>query len=66
MGRDLYPKVDRKLKGTGFVPCAVCNLKSEEEILEEISRNRVCPVPFPEGDDAGIEYVERIIENANR
>lgn len=66
MSRGAYPDVDRKLKGTGFVPCAVCDLKSEEDILEDIYRNRVCPVPFPDGDDAGFDYIERIIANANR
>lgn len=38
---------DRKLKGTGFVPCKHCTLKSEAELIAEINSERLCPTPFP-------------------
>ena len=37
----------RKLNGTGYVPCALCNEKSEDELVSEISKNRKCEEPFP-------------------
>ena len=40
--------VEYKLNGTGYIPCSVCNEKSEEELLETIAKNRKCPTPFPE------------------
>jgi hypothetical protein len=38
----------RKLLGTGYVPCASCNNKTEHELVDQIDLNRKCPVPFPE------------------
>lgn len=38
------------LIGTGFVPCEKCaTTKTEEQLIQEISANRFCPAPFPEG-----------------
>ena len=39
---------DRKLSGTGYVPCPTCNLKSEVQLKEAIDSRRVSSVPFPE------------------
>jgi hypothetical protein len=37
-----------KLRGTGFVPCAMCNeTKSEAQLLAEIAHNRQVNTPFP-------------------
>jgi len=42
------PREDRKLKGTGYVPCETCNEKySESQLIENIEENRVYRVPFP-------------------
>lgn len=30
----------RKLDGTGYIPCAECNRKSEEELILTINKNR--------------------------
>lgn len=39
----------RKFHGTGFTPCLTCHeTKTEAQILEEIDRNRLSPIPFPE------------------
>ena len=39
----------RKLHGTGFVPCLVCEeSKTIDQLKEEIERNRLCPIPFPD------------------
>jgi len=42
-------KIDtRKLDGTGYVPCALCNeSKSEVELIEVITLNRTHHKPFP-------------------
>lgn len=40
-------KGKRKLDGTGYVPCRICNEKSEQELIEAISIKRVCKDPFP-------------------
>lgn len=41
----------RKFHGTGYIPCAVCNNKSEDELLATIARNRRCRKPFPHASD---------------
>lgn len=42
----------RKLHGTGFIPCSWCNLvKSEQHLMDEIASNRICPTPFPQEID---------------
>ncbi len=38
----------RKLSGTGYVPCAVCNKKTVKELKEQIKSTRICPLPFPQ------------------
>jgi hypothetical protein len=38
----------RKLAGTGYIPCTVCNELSEEELTRTIEKGRVCPIPFPD------------------
>lgn len=39
---------DRKLSGTGFVPCPACDTaKSEAQLLDEIRINRISSTPFP-------------------
>lgn len=39
---------NRKLFGTGYVPCPTCNIKSEAQLKEAIDSRRVSSVPFPE------------------
>jgi hypothetical protein len=41
------PRPERKLSGTGYVPCAECNHKTEAQLVETITENRMCPEPFP-------------------
>lgn len=41
---------DRKLWGTGYVPCELCNEKSEDELKETIAKGRKTDVPFPKGE----------------
>ncbi len=36
----------RKLHGSGYVPCIICNDKSTEELLAYIETNRQCEKPF--------------------
>lgn len=39
----------RLLDGTGFVPCVECNrTKTEEQLIAEITANRLVPYAFPE------------------
>lgn len=38
---------DRKLNGTGYVPCKSCNEKSEKELVKDINRNRLHWQKFP-------------------
>lgn len=39
----------RKLAGTGYIPCAVCNdTKTEEELKDAINANRQHSIPFPD------------------
>jgi len=40
----------RKLTGTGYVPCPKCNEKSVAELLSYIAANRQHPKPFPNQD----------------
>lgn len=49
MGRNRLKifKEKRKLFGTGFVPCEVCNSKTEDELLRVIDKNRISKFPFP-------------------
>jgi hypothetical protein len=42
------PRPIRKFNGTGYLPCAKCNEKSEQEMLDIIAKNRTFPLPFPE------------------
>lgn len=44
---------NRKLDGTGYVPCEKCNEKSEEELVSTIKSNRLYDVPFPSETDFG-------------
>jgi hypothetical protein len=37
----------RKFHGTGYVPCAECNNKTEEELLSHIEKHRKCELSFP-------------------
>lgn len=58
---------DRKLDGTGYVPCLKCNEKSEEELIQIINSNRRSPRPFPEDnwdlDEAHIgEILQELID----
>ena len=39
---------DRKLWGTGYVPCLICNEKSEDELVETINSTRKSKLPFPD------------------
>ena len=40
-------KSPRKLKGTGYIPCAACNEKTEAALITAINTTRMCPKPFP-------------------
>ena len=44
-------KRDRKLTGTGYMPCEKCNKKSVNTLKFIISINRICPISFPHEDD---------------
>lgn len=40
-------RLNRKLSGTGFIPCKKCNeTKMEADLIQEINRNRHCPTEF--------------------
>lgn len=42
----------RHLDGTGFIPCYQCQRKkTATQLMEEIQRNRICSLPFPEQHD---------------
>jgi hypothetical protein len=41
----------RQFHGTGYVPCAACDTKSRDALLETIAKNRKHSRPFP--DDSG-------------
>lgn len=49
----------RKLTGTGYIPCLKCNEKSEEDLVAEITKLRVCKSPFPE-----CESYEDLLKNS--
>lgn len=36
----LATREKRKLDGTGYIPCAECNRKSEDELILNINKNR--------------------------
>lgn len=36
----------KKLWGTGYVPCAQCNRKTEQQLIDAINLNRMCPYEF--------------------
>lgn len=39
---------ERRLSGTGFVPCADCSARyTDLELIARINANRGCPKPFP-------------------
>lgn len=47
--KEIEKRPDRKLHGTGFVPCIKCNCKSEEMLIAEINRFRSPELmPFPD------------------
>lgn len=57
---------NRKLKGTGFVPCEHCTQKSEAQLISEINSERLCPTPFPCLDiarDHDEEEVTKLVVN---
>jgi hypothetical protein len=41
------PRPIRQFNGTGYLPCAECNKKTEQELLDVIAKNRKFPKPFP-------------------
>ena len=43
--------LDRKLWGTGYIPCLKCNEKSEDELVETINSTRKSRLPFPNEED---------------
>lgn len=46
--KDPSIRVSRKLHGTGYVPCPLCNAtKSKEELIETINKNRKHTKLFP-------------------
>lgn len=64
-----FKRKKRKLNGTGYVPCAACNKKSEKQLLKTIATNRKHAEPFPNQDDLSDKdyatitkaYIERIL-----
>ena len=46
-------------KYTGFIPCDQCATKimSNEITLENLIKNRICIVPFPNGGGKNINYI---------
>ena len=54
---------DRVFKGTGFIPCEICNASLEKDyILKKIAQNRIHPLPFPEDNmDTFNENVFRML-----
>lgn len=56
---------DRKLDGTGYIPCLDCNEKSEEELIAQITANRKSRLPFPktEKDKIENEHLHSIIKD---
>jgi hypothetical protein len=56
---------DRKLNGTGYVPCKECNQKSERELLETISYNRLHWEKFPKSgpdEDSFVDHSRWVAE----
>jgi hypothetical protein len=45
------PRPVRKFSGTGYIPCAKCNEKTEQVMIDEIEKNRTWHKPFPFGKD---------------
>ena len=45
----------RKLSGTGYVPCRMCNLKDESDLVDTINKNRYIDTKFP--DDSELEIM---------
>ncbi len=37
----------RKLNGSGYIPCTICNEKTEEALISAINGNRQCTIKFP-------------------
>lgn len=48
----------RKLEGTGYIPCKKCNNKTEEELLNTIKENRICPTNFPKMEK-DLSFIEK-------
>lgn len=44
---DMLKEEPRKLDGTGYMPCSVCNEKPEAELIKVINSNRRSPQAFP-------------------
>jgi len=44
-------RIKRKLSGTGYIPCDICNQKTEEELIKIIESNRIAPSKFPQLSD---------------
>lgn len=45
----LMLKHNRKLSGSGYIPCSKCNKKTEQELIQEIAKRRnpkYAPFPF--------------------
>lgn len=53
-------KPDRKLTGTGYIPCEQCNKKSIKNLKAAIAKNRICPVAFPNEEDDDEHYDKAI------
>lgn len=53
---------ERKLIGTGYVPCKACNdAYSEEELIAHIAAARIAPTPFPDHDeDAADQWLDKV------
>ena len=54
--------IKRKLSGTGYIPCLICNSKTQEELISTINKNRISPDIFP---DCVFETTVYTILNSN-
>lgn len=48
VGHAVLLRTERKLSGTGYIPCVKCNAKTEQELIDTINANRSHPRPFPD------------------
>ena len=56
-----YPRADRKIGQTGFIPCPshLARISAGKIEIEDLIVNRLCPSPYPD-DSLGHIYYEEI------